>query len=72
MHGREDSGPIAGLFLAFQYPLDALLSGVWVDCTNKSVPYGLPLWDLMSQGEFAGLAFGVLDIVVVRGLSIRQ
>jgi hypothetical protein len=32
MHGREDSGPIAGLFLAFQYPLDALLSGV---CSNK-------------------------------------
>lgn len=38
------------------------LDELWLDCTNKNVPYGLPLWELMSQREFAGLAFGVLDI----------
>lgn len=48
------------------------LDELWVDCTNKSVPYGLPLWDLMSQGEFAGLAFGVLDKVLYQLNGLRS
>ncbi|OQE42414.1 hypothetical protein PENCOP_c004G02739 [Penicillium coprophilum] len=48
------------------------LDELWLDCTNKNVPYGLPLWDLMSQGEFTGLAFGVLDKVLSQLNGLRS
>lgn len=48
------------------------LDELWLDRTNKSVPYGLPLWDLMFQREFAALAFGVLDKVLYQLNGLRS
>ncbi|CAI7649725.1 unnamed protein product [Penicillium glandicola] len=48
------------------------LDELWLDCTNKNVPYGQPLWDLMSQREFTGLAFGVLDKVLYQLDGLRS
>ncbi|CRL31117.1 Squalene cyclase [Penicillium camemberti] len=48
------------------------LDELWLDCTNKNVPYGLPLWELISQREFAGLAFGVLDKVLYQLNGLRS
>ncbi|KAJ5171037.1 uncharacterized protein N7500_003820 [Penicillium coprophilum] len=48
------------------------LDELWLDCTNKNVPYGLPLWDLMLQREFTGLAFGVLDKVLSQLNGLRS
>ncbi|CAG8333891.1 unnamed protein product [Penicillium nalgiovense] len=48
------------------------LDELWLDRTNKSVPYGVPLWDLMFQREFAALAFGVLDKVLYQLNGLRS
>ncbi|KAJ5502736.1 hypothetical protein N7463_005610 [Penicillium fimorum] len=47
------------------------LDELWVD-TNKNVPYGLSFWDLISQREFTGLAFGVLDKVLYQLNGLRS
>ncbi|KXG54402.1 Terpenoid cyclases/protein prenyltransferase alpha-alpha toroid [Penicillium griseofulvum] len=48
------------------------LDELWLDCTSKSVPYGQPLWDLLSQREFAGSAFGVLDKILYQLNGLRS
>ncbi|CAI7574303.1 unnamed protein product [Penicillium viridicatum] len=48
------------------------LDELWLDCTNKNVPYGLPLCELMSQREFTALAFGVLDKVLYQLNGLRS
>ncbi|KAJ5824794.1 hypothetical protein N7447_007134 [Penicillium robsamsonii] len=47
------------------------LDELWLD-TNKHVPYGLPLWDLISQRELMGLAFGVLDKLLYQLNGLRS
>ncbi|KAJ5529310.1 hypothetical protein N7527_002703 [Penicillium freii] len=48
------------------------LDELWLDCTNKNVPYGLPLCELMFQREFTALAFGVLDKVLYQLNGLRS
>ncbi|KAI2913830.1 hypothetical protein CBS63078_3571 [Aspergillus niger] len=59
-------GTIAPLLIICHHrPVYALpedyLDELWLDPTDKNVPYGASLWDLLSQGDITGLAFSVVD-----------
>jgi squalene-hopene/tetraprenyl-beta-curcumene cyclase len=48
------------------------LDELWLDCTNKSVPYGISLWEMISQREITSLAFSVLDKVLYQLNGLRS
>ncbi|KAJ5143477.1 Terpenoid cyclases/protein prenyltransferase alpha-alpha toroid [Penicillium bovifimosum] len=48
------------------------LDELWLDCTNKEVPYGPSLRELLSQREITGLAFGVLDKLLYQLNGLRS
>ncbi|BCR97210.1 uncharacterized protein AKAW2_30529A [Aspergillus luchuensis] len=59
-------GTIAPLLIICHHrPVYALpedyLDELWLNPTDKNVPYGSPLRDLLCQGDITGLAFSVVD-----------
>ncbi|GKZ23683.1 terpene cyclase [Aspergillus brasiliensis] len=70
-------GTIAPLLIICHHrPVYALpedyLDELWLDPTDKNVPYGSSLWDLLSQGDMAGLAFTVVDKVLYTLNGLRS
>ncbi|KAJ5787833.1 hypothetical protein N7457_002823 [Penicillium paradoxum] len=53
-------------------PENNYLDELWLNATNKCVPYGSSLWDMMSQKEITGLAFGILDKILYQLNGLRS